>query len=222
MKINRLIPIILIPFLGLFVYQATKASIADVQLSNAYYFLTNLNTKNKEVAQIWIDKARKALSSAGQLTPRNPDYHNLLANLKIWEARIDTTKEHSLQQAKKHYLLALQAQPNNPFLWSGLAITDRAAQPENYSLNAINRSYYYAPTDPLIQKQLVFWKLPRWSQLNAQQQKETINQLSIFLSNPKTGNKTRKQLNNLLTNNHQIKTICSKLDGKKKSIVCSR
>ena len=222
MKTNQLLSVFLLPFLGLFVYQATKASIADVQLNNAYFFLTSLNTDNKAVTQNQIDKTRKALSSAGQLTPRNPDYHNLLANLKIWEARTGEKKEYLLQQAKNHYLLALQVQPNNPFLWSGLAKTDRSAQPRNYSLNAINRSYHYAPTDPIIQKQLVFWKLPRWSHLNTQQQKETINQLSIFLSNPKTNKKTRTQLNNLLTNNHQIKTICSKLDGKKKSIVCSQ
>ncbi len=221
MKIHKLIPILLIPILCLFVYQAAKDSMAAVQLGNAYYFLKNLNTENKETTLKWIKKTEKALLTVKQLTPRNPYYHNLLANLKIWEARIDTAKKNALHQAKKHYLNALQDQPNNPFLWSGLAKTDRAAQPEKYSLDAINRSYQYAPTDQLILKQVVFWELPRWSQLDTQQQKETLNQLSLFIANQKTSKKTRQQLNYLLTNSHQKNTICSKLAEKEKSLVCN-
>ncbi len=157
--------IILTPILCLLTYQATKASIAAVQLNNAYYFLGQISqqyfqkdqskTQNHKSVKTLLKSTQKALSTVGKLTPDDPDYHNLSANLKIWEALINPTQKlvqgKILQQAKKHYLIALKEQPNNPFLWSGLAKTDSSGSPDKYTLNAIKQASHYAPHEKHIQ-----------------------------------------------------------------------
>ena len=211
----KTLPILLIPLLSLFLYQAAKSTLATSQLDNAYYLLEQQNqTKQPFKDKNLIIKIQNALTTAGKLTPNNPEYHNLSANLKIWQTLITQTPDnHTMELAKKHYHLALKEQPNNPYLWSGLAKTDRASQKKLHSLKAMAQASHYAPNDISIQKQTVFWKLPIWNQLNHQQQKETINQLNILISN----NKTRSQFKALLNKNNQKKIICSKLE---KTTIC--
>ncbi|MCP3848616.1 MAG: hypothetical protein GY694_00050, partial [Gammaproteobacteria bacterium] len=188
LNLNKTLPLILIPMFCLFIYQATRNSLASVQLNNAHYFLEQqtqqwFNQRQNRTEKHLLAKTQKALSTVRNLVPQNPDYNNLMANLIIWGAFIEPKKTHSLEQAQKHYLLALEVQPNNPYLWAGLAKTSRSSQTKIDALNAMKQASHYAPTERAILKQAVFWKLPIWNQLTSQQQDELIKQLTTLVTN---------------------------------------
>lgn len=202
LKIQHLIVILIIPVLCLFTIQAAQKSIAAIQLTNAGHFLQNASLAN-------IEKALSALQKVQQLTPDDPAYHHLSANAKHWQTLLEEkTNIHSAQQ---HYRLGLKAQPDNPFLWSGLAKTDLAWPKAAASLNAMEYASHYAPSDHNILSNTVFWIIPQWQHLNRQQQQRAIEQLTTLVSKRETKHKTQKQLNQLIKESGQRTVICSKL-----------
>ncbi len=207
---TKIIPILLIPLLALFTYQAGKNILAAVQLSNAGYLLQQEN-----ITQDVQQKIQKALTKVKSLTPDDPSYYDLQANLYLWEAiNTDTQnnqkKQNFINQAKKYYKLGLKEQPNNPFLWTGLAQTDLNT-PNDTTFTAISQANYFAPSDHRIQKKIIQWKLSLWTQLSKQQQNKAIEQLKLLISSPETNAQTRKQLSQYIKNSNYKALICSKL-----------
>jgi len=211
---TKIIPILLIPLLALFTYQAGKNTLAAVQLSNAGYLL-----QQEHITQNVQQKIQKALTTVKRLTPDDPSYYDLQANLYLWkavntEAQYNQLKYELSEQAKKYYILGLKNQPNNPFLWTGLAQTDLNT-PNDNTFAAISRANYFAPSDHRIQNKIIQWKLSLWTQLNKQQQNKTIEQIKLLVSSHKTKTKnnikTKKQLSQYIKNSSYKALICSKL-----------
>ncbi len=222
---HRLLIFLLIPILCLLTFQAAKNTLAAIQLSDADYLLKDLALDKKEASLSKLEKARLALKKVKSLTPNDPAYHNLYANAVIWQTLLmpQPGQQTNISEAQHHYQLGLQAQPNNPYLWSALAKSDHAVIKQPTSLDAMVQANFYAPTDHTLLSNAVFWSIPQWKQLSQPQQQKTIKQLKTLLSNKQNNHKTLKHLSKLLSDSGQKTMICSKLSRTKEmKRVCYR
>ena len=221
-------------------YQAIISGVSSVQLNNARYFLLQ-NTRYGLTEEQFIKKMQNALDNVKQLASVkkrigliDPQYHKLMANLNLWRASFsdleqyaDSQQAHlqqvdSIKLAEKHYRLALQGQPDNPYVWRRLAQTDINYSDTESSLVAITQASYYGPSDKTILLDVILWKIPLWKQLYQQQKLETIQQIKYFAQSRESTRQARKQLNQLLKENRLKTTVCNKFPRTQKfKVICN-
>jgi hypothetical protein len=164
-----------------FIFQAIKNGLASIQLLNVNYFLQDLSLSNSKQIKEKLTKAQNSLDKIQFLFPKETYYYHLQAKIDRWQVWIsgNLTKNNN-QKVKYWYQLALLTQPNNSFLWLGLAKTDLAYIKTIDSLLSIKQANYYAPSDHLIQTHTVLWVMPLWQQLTSVQQQILIMQIRLL------------------------------------------
>lgn len=119
--------------------------------------------------QQW-SKTYARMRYAIEVSPQNPVLHDYTGALFALEGqrhwKNDVLRRAFFLDARSHQLISLKLRPTNGRTWSALALSLHALQADSATLaRAIDKAKFYAPHDPVVQRQMAALVMARWSEL---------------------------------------------------------
>lgn len=170
---------------------------ADLTFIEPRYQITKWTAGGEEPSiQEWANiyvQMRHALS----VSPEDPvlhDYMGALFSLRgqsYWRSNV--LRRAFFLDARRHQQLSLQLRPTNGRTWGALALSLHALQADVAAqIYAIDKANFYAPHDPVVQRQVAAVVMARWADLGPTQR----NWLRNLYTDPRT--RERLQLDRLM------------------------
>ncbi|MDZ4124022.1 MAG: hypothetical protein U1E02_07570, partial [Hydrogenophaga sp.] len=107
-------------------------------------------------------------------SPKNPVLHDYMGALfalqgqRHWQS--DVLRRAFFLDARRHQQISLQLRPTNGRTWGALAVSLHALQTDQATqAHAIDKAIFYAPHDPVVQRQMAALVMARWSELGPAQ-----------------------------------------------------
>lgn len=129
--------------------------------------------KEPYTIQQW-SRAYARMRHAIEVSPQNPVLHDFMGALfalqgqRHWKS--DVLRRAFFLDARRHQRISLQLRPTNGRTWGALAVSLHALQTDPATqAHAIDKAIFYAPHDPVVQRQMAALVMARWFELGPTQ-----------------------------------------------------
>lgn len=152
------------------IYHAARMGIGDAVAHKAEFAVKRWDEEKRMPTEDELEKALIDARSALSWEPRNPDYHDLVAQILIYKGLLkwaDGSFNAITDESLALYERSLELRPRWPYAWARLALV-KAYRGEYDAVfeNAIERAVQYGPWDPGIHVTVAEAGMYGWRKLN--------------------------------------------------------
>lgn len=168
-----LVLVVLVAFWG--IYQAARMGIADVVAHKAEFAVGRWDDEKRMPTSDEVERAVADARSALSWEPRNPDYHDLLAQVLIYKGLVhwaDGTFNEITDESLVLYRRSVELRPRWPYAWARFALVKsyRGEYDAEFE-NALSKAVKYGPWDPGIHVTVAEAGVFGWRRLSIEERK---------------------------------------------------